>query len=421
MMGEVDEPIRQGLIRATLHLVNREYESLADDFVSLGMLPKDSDKNEIVPALTSVFAEALAGGVNNLSFGSLSTDLGQTMYKFKFQIPSYYTLLVRSMSVLEGIALASDPNYKVLGAAYPWIARRLLTDQTPELRATLLSLLYKDGKFNFKRMESLLTQAARPTGRPQRRREDPEGSEPPRGDALALILSPQGDFVRGIVVEELSKGADAAWRVAADSLVDGVKGELTVASAAIADPVVTGPLLKTLIDVLAVAPTLAERDDAEQLDGLRRLSRALQAATVAQKEADEQRSSKGGKPSASPTWMPESQPASGGGSSSTGAATDACSSLESAVELLQWALREAETLSPSARNEALKLPLDVAQNVASRVVARAVRWWLNSEDSMAPPASDSSSSSSESTAAGGGTSSSRSSRSRTAAAASAPA
>lgn len=44
---------------------------------------------------------------------------------------------VRSLSVLEGIALASDPNYKVLGAAYPWIARRLLTDRSPELRVRL--------------------------------------------------------------------------------------------------------------------------------------------------------------------------------------------------------------------------------------------------------------------------------------------
>jgi hypothetical protein len=154
-------------------------------------------------------------------------------------------------------------------------------------------------------MESLLVQAARPTGRPQRRREDPEGSEPPRGDALALILSPQGDFVRGIVVEELSKGADAAWRVAADSLLDGVKGELTGASAATATA--AGPLLKTLLDVLAVAPTLADREDTEQLDGLQRLGRALQAATVAQKEADEQRRSsrEGGRPSVSSTWMSE--------------------------------------------------------------------------------------------------------------------
>lgn len=42
-------------------------------------------------------------------------DLGRTMYRFSFRIPPYYTLLVRSLSVLEGIALASDPDYKVRG------------------------------------------------------------------------------------------------------------------------------------------------------------------------------------------------------------------------------------------------------------------------------------------------------------------
>jgi predicted unusual protein kinase regulating ubiquinone biosynthesis (AarF/ABC1/UbiB family) len=39
------------------------------------------------------------------------------MYQFKFRVPPYYTLLVRSLSVLEGIALASDPKYKVGGWA----------------------------------------------------------------------------------------------------------------------------------------------------------------------------------------------------------------------------------------------------------------------------------------------------------------
>ena len=48
---------------------------------------------------------------------------------------------------LQGIALTSDPNYKVLAAAYPWIARRLLTNQTPELRDTLHALLYKNNQF----------------------------------------------------------------------------------------------------------------------------------------------------------------------------------------------------------------------------------------------------------------------------------
>lgn len=53
----------------------------------------------------------------------------------------------------------------MLGAAYPWVARRLLTESNPELRATLRTLLYKGGRFNFDRMESLITQAVKPVGR----------------------------------------------------------------------------------------------------------------------------------------------------------------------------------------------------------------------------------------------------------------
>ena len=56
---------------------------------------------EVVPALTGVFSKALAGGVSNVSFSDLSADLGRTMYEFKFRIPPYYTLLVRTLSVLE--------------------------------------------------------------------------------------------------------------------------------------------------------------------------------------------------------------------------------------------------------------------------------------------------------------------------------
>lgn len=43
-----------------------------------------------------MFSAALERGVSNLSFGSLSGQLGATMYQFKFRIPPYYTLLVRA-------------------------------------------------------------------------------------------------------------------------------------------------------------------------------------------------------------------------------------------------------------------------------------------------------------------------------------
>lgn len=61
MMGSVDPTIRRGLIRATLHLTNREYAALADDFITLGFLPTGSNKAEIVPALTGVRRVCILG------------------------------------------------------------------------------------------------------------------------------------------------------------------------------------------------------------------------------------------------------------------------------------------------------------------------------------------------------------------------
>ena len=47
---------------------------------------------------------------------------------------AYYALILRSLTVLEGLALTADKTYKLLGKAYPYIAKRILTDDSPELR-----------------------------------------------------------------------------------------------------------------------------------------------------------------------------------------------------------------------------------------------------------------------------------------------
>lgn len=64
-------------------------------------------------------------------------------------VPAYYALILRSLTVLEGLALYADPNFKVLAASYPYFAKRLLTDPNPYLRDALIELLFKDGRFRF--------------------------------------------------------------------------------------------------------------------------------------------------------------------------------------------------------------------------------------------------------------------------------
>jgi len=75
-------------------------------------------------------------------------DLGFFLH-FLLAVPAYYALILRSLTVLEGLALYADPNFKVLAASYPYFAKRLLTDPNPYLRDALIELLFQDGRFRY--------------------------------------------------------------------------------------------------------------------------------------------------------------------------------------------------------------------------------------------------------------------------------
>ncbi|TYI77277.1 hypothetical protein E1A91_D06G133500v1 [Gossypium mustelinum] len=207
MMGEFKQEFREGFIEACLHLVNRDFDALSKDFVTLGLLPPTAEKEAVTKALTGVFQDAVAKGVRNISFGDLLGNLGTTMYKFKFQIPSYFSLVIRSLAVLEGIAISSDPNYKVLGSTYPWIAKKVLTDSSPQLKSSLQALLYKDGAFRIDRLESLLTESlrARTEKALVKIQREEANSRVVFKEILYFTLTEKGSFVREILIEEFAK------------------------------------------------------------------------------------------------------------------------------------------------------------------------------------------------------------------------
>ncbi|KAK1378181.1 hypothetical protein POM88_024925 [Heracleum sosnowskyi] len=132
---------------ACIHLINRDYDELAK-IVSLGLIPPGSDKDAVSEALTGLFTNAIANGVDNVSFGDLFANLGKTIEQ----------LLLGSNYILEGIAYSFNPKYKVLGGAYPWIARKVLTNSSPQLKASLQQLLYKGGVFRIDSLESLVAE-----------------------------------------------------------------------------------------------------------------------------------------------------------------------------------------------------------------------------------------------------------------------
>ncbi|XP_010428019.1 PREDICTED: uncharacterized aarF domain-containing protein kinase At1g71810, chloroplastic isoform X2 [Camelina sativa] len=209
MMGDFRPELRDGFMEACLHLVNRDFKALAKDFVTLGLLPPTAEKSAVTKALTDVFQGAISRGVRNISFGDLLGDLGKTMYRFKFRIPPYFSLVIRSLAVLEGIAIGISPNYKVLGSTYPWIARKILTDSSPQLKSSLQNLLYEEGVFRIDRLESLLSESLRTETALVQKPVVGTDSKIAMKQMLAFTFTEQGSFVREILLREFAKGLDA--------------------------------------------------------------------------------------------------------------------------------------------------------------------------------------------------------------------
>eukprot|EP00980_Cylindrotheca_fusiformis_P006630 scaffold1390_cov138-Cylindrotheca_fusiformis.AAC.33 len=158
LMTEITENQKYGMVEAIAHLINRDYSEIGQDFINLDFIPQGTDTEPIVPALTKVFDVALAGGgAKSINFQELAADLAEVTYEYPFRIPPYFALVIRAISVLEGIALVGNPNFAIIDEAYPYIAKRLMTDKSPRLRAALRYMVYgKEGKFDAERVIDLL-------------------------------------------------------------------------------------------------------------------------------------------------------------------------------------------------------------------------------------------------------------------------
>ncbi len=200
MMSEIKPLQRYGLIEAIVHVVNRDFEGLAKDYVKLDFLSPETDLTPIIPAFARVFADAQGASVADLNIKSITDELSALMYEYPFRVPPYYALIIRSLVTLEGIAIFIDPTFKVLSEAYPYVSKRLLTDPAPQLRASLQDLLFKDGRFRWNRLENLLRNA---------RNSQDYDFNLVLNQGIEFLASERGAFIRDKLVDESVNGLDA--------------------------------------------------------------------------------------------------------------------------------------------------------------------------------------------------------------------
>jgi len=187
MMDQLDETTKETLVDAVVHLINKDYTDLTQDFVKLGFLTPDIDITPIIPALEDVLGDIMGKSVRDFNFKTVTDRFSELMFEYPFRVPAKFALIIRSVVTQEGLALSVDPNFKIVDIGYPYIARRLLQGESPELRRRLLEVLFKNGKFQWHRLENMITIA---------RSDGNFDILPTAGLGLQYLMSEEGEFIR---------------------------------------------------------------------------------------------------------------------------------------------------------------------------------------------------------------------------------
>ena len=280
LVTPVSKDLSTAILRFIAHLVSKDFEAVPGDLDAMGFIPtgkREAMEDSGVARALGLLFSALARGGGAQGFrdelglpdddrikeirkelkgvkdpkkrrdafleaagtdskvAQLTKDLEGVQEKYGniFQIPAYFGYILRAFSVLEGIGLSCDKNYSIANECYPYVARRLLTDKSPETRKALEQLLYgkesgEHAVLSVKRVRQLsnafgnytsITKGGEKSA-PAAEESGKKISNSTR-EALKLAFDPSGGPIQDIALRELGRYAGALVSTTASSAIAG--------------------------------------------------------------------------------------------------------------------------------------------------------------------------------------------------------
>lgn len=262
LVARVRQEDRDTMISALIHLANKDYTSLVDDFITLEILPADTNRPVVVPLMDRALTPYIQGGGARKygdavleragGFQAMTQDMLTVLNEVPFTIPPYFALLARAIVTLEGIALTGNPDYSLVLEAYPFIARRLLADGRPETQRALTEALYgsgggSGGGLKGNRIAALLNSAL---GVVERDAGAVDLDRVPQGavdtaTALRYVLSDEASSLRALLQEEAAVATDLVVRQTVRRALAALDG----AASSLSFGLLGGGLLPSPLDV----------------------------------------------------------------------------------------------------------------------------------------------------------------------------
>jgi len=153
---------QRAMLASIVHIVNGDWASLVYDLTEMDVVPPKTNLRRVTMDLEDALGEVtFEDGIPEIKFSKVLGKIWSVAFKYHFRMPPYYTLVLRSLASLEGLAVAADGTFKTFQAAYPYVIRKLLSDNSLATRRLLNQAIFNKRKeFQWQKIAAFLKLAS---------------------------------------------------------------------------------------------------------------------------------------------------------------------------------------------------------------------------------------------------------------------
>ncbi|CAH8265269.1 unnamed protein product [Arabidopsis lyrata] len=150
------------MLASIVHIVNGDWAFLVESLTDMDVITPGVNTRRFTLDLEYALGEVkLINGIPDIEFTKVLSKIVKVALKYQLRMPPYFTLVLRSLACLEGLAAAGDPNFKTFEAAYPFVVQKLITENSAATRKILHSaVLNRKKEFRWERVALFLSKSS---------------------------------------------------------------------------------------------------------------------------------------------------------------------------------------------------------------------------------------------------------------------
>jgi len=120
MVGRINPMVRERLLRGGLAAIHQDAEGVVEELYALGVVGRHARRPAFLRDIDHVISRYGGMSVRDLSASEVSSRFMSIIFRHKLQLPAELALIIRVMTMSEGVGLRLDPGFHYLEYASPF-------------------------------------------------------------------------------------------------------------------------------------------------------------------------------------------------------------------------------------------------------------------------------------------------------------